>query len=60
MCKISEEAFTVPDGYRRLNQWTGTLADQEEEMLQLAIRQSMLDQKEEAENVSTCTACVIM
>ena len=44
MCSIGEEAFIVPEGYRQLNQWRGSLADQEEEMLQLAIRQSLLDQ----------------
>lgn len=44
VCQISEEAFDVPASYRQLNKWSGTMADQEEEMLQLAIRQSLMEQ----------------
>lgn len=45
ICKISNEAFEVPERYRTHHQWRGgTLADEEEELLQLAIRQSLMDQ----------------
>lgn len=45
-CLISDEAFTVPEGYRNPRQQQhriGTLADEEEELLQMAIRQSLLE-----------------
>lgn len=43
-CLISDEAFAVPQGYRNPRQQrVGTLADEEEELLQMAIRQSLLD-----------------
>ena len=43
-CLISEEAFKVPKEYRSPNEWRdGNLADEEEELLQMAIRQSLLE-----------------
>ena len=44
-CLISDEIFEVPKDYRnpRHQQRVNTLADEEEEMLQMAIRQSLLD-----------------
>ena len=44
MCTISEECFTIPSLYRRLSHGRGGIADEEEQLLQLAIRQSLLDQ----------------
>lgn len=45
VCEISDDCFTVPAGYRKLNQLGGRgLIDEEEELLQLAIRQSLLEQ----------------
>lgn len=45
VCQISDDCFTVPAGYRRLNQLGGRgMIDEEEELLQLAIRQSLLEQ----------------
>ena len=44
VCQINEEVFTVPTSYRELNKFSGNMADQEEEMLQLAIRQSLMEQ----------------
>ena len=44
MCTISEECFTVPSLYRRLSRGRGGIVDEEEQLLQLAIRQSLLDQ----------------
>ena len=45
MCQISDDCFAVPGGYRKLNQLGGRgMIDEEEELLQLAIRQSLLEQ----------------
>ena len=44
ICIISDEAFRIPADYRSYNQWGGGIAAQEEELLQLAIRQSLIDQ----------------
>ena len=44
VCTIAEECFTVPSGYQRLNRGRG-MVDEEEELLQLAIRQSLMDQE---------------
>lgn len=45
MCQISDDCFAVPSGYRKLNQLGGRgMIDEEEELLQLAIRQSLLEQ----------------
>ena len=44
MCTISEECFTVPSLYHRLRRGRGGIVDEEEQLLQLAIRQSLLDQ----------------
>lgn len=45
VCEISDDCFKVPAGYRKLNQLGGRgLVDEEEELLQLAIRQSLLEQ----------------
>lgn len=41
---VSDEAFAIPDSYLQLNQWRGSLADEEEEMLQQAIRKSLMEQ----------------
>ena len=46
ICTISEDCFTVPPTYRRLNHGMYSVADEEEELLQLAIRQSLLEQEE--------------
>ena len=43
MCTISEECFAVPAGYRRLTRGRQAMADEEEELLQLAIQQSLLE-----------------
>lgn len=44
VCTISEECFTIPLQYRRLRRGRGGIVDEEEQLLQLAIRQSLLDQ----------------
>ena len=55
VCQISDECFTVPGGYRKLNQLGGRgMIDEEEELLQLAIRQSLLEQSGGGGNVSVC------
>ncbi|XP_064391513.1 uncharacterized protein LOC135339370 isoform X1 [Halichondria panicea] len=46
VCTISEECFQVPPTYRRLNTGSYSMANEEEELLQLAIRQSLLEQGE--------------
>ena len=43
VCTISEECFAVPPGYRRIHRGRG-MVDEEEELLQLAIRQSLMEQ----------------
>ena len=54
VCQISDDCFTVPSGYRKLNQLGGRgMIDEEEELLQLAIRQSLLEQSGGGGNVST-------
>ena len=45
LCTISEECFRVPPTYRSLNIGSYSMAKEEEELLQLAIRQSLLDQE---------------
>ncbi len=47
VCTIAEECFQVPPTYRRLNTGSYSVADEEEELMQLAIRQSLLDQEED-------------
>ena len=43
--EISDDCFVLPAGYRKLNQLGGRgMIDEEEELLQLAIRQSLLEQ----------------
>ena len=45
VCIISDEAFTRPTGYRVRGGGGGDgLAEQEEEILQMAIRQSLMEQ----------------
>ncbi len=44
ICTISEECFAVPAGYRQLRRGRG-MVDEEEELLQLAIQQSLMDQE---------------
>ena len=41
MCTISDECFAVPGGYRRLYGGGRGTVDQEEELLQMAIQQSL-------------------
>lgn len=54
VCQISDDCFTIPGGYRKLNQLGGRgMIDEEEELLQLAIRQSLLEQSGGGGNVST-------
>ena len=40
---ISDECFAVPVSYRRLTRGRQAMADEEEELLQLAIQQSLLE-----------------
>ncbi len=59
MCTISDECFEVPPGYRKLVRGGRGMADQEEELLQMAIQQSLLEQErggtnEEVEEVEVC------
>ena len=44
MCTISEECFSLPAHYRCVTRGRGGIVDEEEQLLQLAIRQSLLDQ----------------
>ena len=45
VCEINDEAFVYPTGYYVNSQYGGTgIANEEEELLQLAIRQSLIDQ----------------
>ena len=44
LCTISDECFAIPEGYRKLQGGRGTM-DQEEELLQMAIQQSLMDQR---------------
>lgn len=57
MCSISDECFSIPSGYRSLHSIGRGRVDQEEELLQMAIRQSLLEQQlpaqEEEEEVCT-------
>ena len=46
-CHISDDCFTVPSGYRRLHTGGRGMVDQEEELLQMAIQQSLAEQGEE-------------
>ena len=56
VCQISDDCFAVPSGYRKLNQLGGRgMIDEEEELLQLAIRQSLLEQSGGGGNVSRST-----
>jgi hypothetical protein len=50
-CRINDEIFAYPAGYSRNSQYGGNVADQEEELIQLAIRQSLLDQGERLESL---------
>ena len=53
VCSISQESFVIPPGYKRLGLNRGrALVDEEEELLQLAIQQSLLEQGGGAEQVS--------
>ena len=53
VCSISHECFVIPPGYKRLGMNRGrALVDEEEELLQLAIQQSLMDQGGGAEQVS--------
>ena len=50
---MKDDAFKIDDTYRRPGQWRGgTLADEEEELLQMAIRQSLLEH-ESAHSLTT-------
>ena len=50
VCTISEECFAVPVGYHHVARGRRhTMADDEEELLQLAIQQSLLEQRGEGE-----------
>lgn len=45
VCTISEDCFTVPFGYQHIARGGRyAMADEEEELLQLAIQQSLLEQ----------------
>ena len=46
MCTISDECFAVPGGYRRLYGGGRGTVDQEEELLQMAIQQSLREQQQ--------------
>ena len=43
VCTISDECFAVSTSYRRLARGRQAMADEEEELLQLAIQQSLLE-----------------
>ena len=43
-CQIDDECFAIPAGYRRLQGSGRGTVDQEEELLQMAIQQSLLEQ----------------
>lgn len=50
ICTISEDCFTVPLGYHRMARGGRyAMANEEEELLQLAIQQSLLEQGVEGE-----------
>ena len=42
ICNISDECFEVPSGYRQLRAGGRGTVDQEEELLQMAIQQSLV------------------
>ena len=42
LCNISDECFAIPPGYRKLYGSGRGSADQEEELLQMAIQQSLM------------------
>ena len=44
VCTISEECFAVPVEYHRMTRGQHAMADEEEELLQLAIQQSLIEQ----------------
>ena len=48
-CEISEDCFMVPAGYRRLHSGGRGMVDQEEELLQMAIQQSLMDQERQGQ-----------
>ena len=54
VCVISDECFKVPDGYRRLNRGGHGMVNEEEELLQLAIKQSLMDQEGGATEDEVC------
>lgn len=46
-CNINDDCFAVPSGYRQLHGGGRGTVDQEEELLQMAIQQSLLEQDKE-------------
>ena len=44
-CEISDDCFALPAGYRKLHTGGRGMVDQEEELLQMAIQQSLMDQE---------------
>lgn len=53
VCTISNECFAVPSGYHRLSEGRHALADEEEELMQLAIQQSLMQQQQLGEGSTT-------
>jgi len=51
-CHISDECFAVPSGYRRLHTGGRGMVDQEEELLQMAIQQSLAGQDTQGEGLA--------
>ena len=45
VCIIHDEAFKPPEGYLHTKEGQRTMADQEEELVQLAIRQSLMEEQ---------------
>ena len=45
VCSIADECFAIPSGYRQLRSGGRGTVDQEEELLQMAIQQSLMQQQ---------------
>ena len=49
ICTISDECFAIPPGYRELYGGGRGTVDQEEELLQMAIRQSLMSSQSQSQ-----------
>jgi hypothetical protein len=53
VCSIADECFAIPSGYRQLQGGGRGTVDQEEELLQMAIQQSLMEQQLQPSDTET-------